>query len=149
MTRHGSHTESRMRENCTYGSMRGRAYPITRGVPLYSTPFSVPNCPVGNRINYAADGGTTCERIESPVGNRTNYADSDCTNAARRNCADAVCTIPSSPLRSRRVLVQQPAGNRQSNQDGSGTPVLCRLCLSGTSEPFNFLFLCLDSAIKC
>ena len=24
-----------MRENCTYGSMRGRAYPITRGVPLY------------------------------------------------------------------------------------------------------------------
>ena len=38
VTRHGSHTESRMRENCTYGSMRGRAYPITRGVPLYSTP---------------------------------------------------------------------------------------------------------------
>ena len=37
VTRHGSHTESRMRENCTYGSMRGRAYPITRGVPLYST----------------------------------------------------------------------------------------------------------------
>ena len=34
------HTESRMREICTYGSMRGRAYP-TRGVPLYSTPFSV------------------------------------------------------------------------------------------------------------
>ena len=30
------HTESRMLENCTYGSMRGRAYP-TRGVPLYST----------------------------------------------------------------------------------------------------------------
>ena len=26
-----------MREICTYGSMRGRAYP-TRGVPLYSTP---------------------------------------------------------------------------------------------------------------
>ena len=26
-----------MRETCTYGSMRGRAYPITRGVPLYST----------------------------------------------------------------------------------------------------------------
>ena len=25
-----------MREICTYGSMRGRAYP-TRGVPLYST----------------------------------------------------------------------------------------------------------------
>ena len=25
-----------MRENCTYGSMRGRTYP-TRGVPLYST----------------------------------------------------------------------------------------------------------------
>ena len=38
MTRHGSHTESRMRETCTYGSMRGRAYPITRGAPLYSTP---------------------------------------------------------------------------------------------------------------
>ena len=32
------HTESRMRENRTYGSMRGRAYPMTRGVPLYSTP---------------------------------------------------------------------------------------------------------------
>ena len=32
-----------MREICTYGSMRGRAYPITRGVPLYSTPFSVPD----------------------------------------------------------------------------------------------------------
>ena len=31
------HTESRMRENCMYGSMRERAYPITRGVPLYST----------------------------------------------------------------------------------------------------------------
>ena len=28
-----------MRENCTYGSMRGRAYPTTRGAPLYSTPF--------------------------------------------------------------------------------------------------------------
>ena len=27
-----------MRENSTYGSMRGWAYPITRGVPLYSTP---------------------------------------------------------------------------------------------------------------
>ena len=27
-----------MRENCTYGSMRGRAYPTTRGAPLYSTP---------------------------------------------------------------------------------------------------------------
>ena len=39
MTRHGSHTESRMRENCTYGSMRGRAYPTTRGAPLYSTRF--------------------------------------------------------------------------------------------------------------
>ena len=37
MTRYGFHTESRMRENCTYGSMRGRAYPITRGAPLYST----------------------------------------------------------------------------------------------------------------
>ena len=31
------HTESRMREIRTYGSMRGRAYP-TRGVPPYSTP---------------------------------------------------------------------------------------------------------------
>ena len=35
------HTESRMREICTYGSMRGRAYP-TRGVPLYSTPSESP-----------------------------------------------------------------------------------------------------------
>ena len=41
MTRYGSHTESRMRETCTYGSMRGRAYPTTRGAPLYSTP----SCP--------------------------------------------------------------------------------------------------------
>ena len=51
MTRHGSHTESRMRENCTYGSMRGRAYPTTRGAPLYSTPFSPPsiNC-LGRRV---------------------------------------------------------------------------------------------------
>ena len=36
------HTESRMREICTYGSMRGRAYP-TRGVPLYSTPSESPS----------------------------------------------------------------------------------------------------------
>ena len=28
-----------MRETCTYGSMRGRAFP--RGVPLYSTPFCI------------------------------------------------------------------------------------------------------------
>ena len=33
-----------MRENCMYGSMRGRAYPTTRGAPLYSTPFAlIPN----------------------------------------------------------------------------------------------------------
>ena len=31
-----------MREICTYGSMRGRAYP-TRGVPLYSTPSESPS----------------------------------------------------------------------------------------------------------
>ena len=42
VTRHGFHTESRMRENCTYGSMRGRAYPTTRGAPLYSTPHETP-----------------------------------------------------------------------------------------------------------
>ena len=29
-----------MREICTYGSMRGRAYP-TRGVPLYSTSIDI------------------------------------------------------------------------------------------------------------
>ena len=54
VTRYGSHTESRMRENCTYGSMRGirrktakhvlrvaegRAGVPCGGVPLYSTPF--------------------------------------------------------------------------------------------------------------
>ena len=39
VTRYGFHTESRMRETCTYGSMRGRAFP--RGVPLYSTPFCI------------------------------------------------------------------------------------------------------------
>ena len=33
MTRHGSHTESRMRENCTYGSMRGRTYPAGASRP--------------------------------------------------------------------------------------------------------------------
>ena len=38
-----------MRENCTYGSMRGRAYPITRGVPLYSTPSKVPS---GNYLGH-------------------------------------------------------------------------------------------------
>ena len=36
MTRHGSHTESRMRENCTYGSMRGRTYPAGRLALLYT-----------------------------------------------------------------------------------------------------------------
>ena len=36
MTRHGSHTESRMRENCTYGSMRGRAFPTGRPALLYT-----------------------------------------------------------------------------------------------------------------
>ena len=29
------HTESRMRENCTYGSMRGRAFPTGRPALLY------------------------------------------------------------------------------------------------------------------
>ena len=33
MTRHGSHTVSRMRENCTYGSMRGRTYPAGASRP--------------------------------------------------------------------------------------------------------------------
>jgi len=36
VTRHGSHTESRMRENCTYGSMRGRALPTGRPALLYT-----------------------------------------------------------------------------------------------------------------
>ena len=36
VTRHGSHTESRMRENCTYGSMRGRAFPTGRPALLYT-----------------------------------------------------------------------------------------------------------------
>ena len=30
------HTESRMRENCTYGSMRGRAFPTGRHALLYT-----------------------------------------------------------------------------------------------------------------
>ena len=30
-----------MRENCTYGLTRGRTYPITRGVPLYSTSINI------------------------------------------------------------------------------------------------------------
>ena len=51
-----------MRENCTYGSMRGRAYPITRGVPLYSTPSEshIGNCSdLGNaltRLGYSEEG---------------------------------------------------------------------------------------------
>ena len=32
----GSHTESRMRENCTYGSMRGRAFPTGHPALLYT-----------------------------------------------------------------------------------------------------------------
>ena len=48
------HTESRMRENCTYGSMRGRAYP-TRGVPLYSTP----HCPLLPGVEMDHMGTTT------------------------------------------------------------------------------------------
>ena len=36
MTRYGSHTESRMRENCTYGSMRGWAFPMGRLALLYT-----------------------------------------------------------------------------------------------------------------
>ena len=36
VTRYGSHTESRMRENCTYGSMRGRAFPTERSALLYT-----------------------------------------------------------------------------------------------------------------
>ena len=40
MTRHGSHTESRMRENCTYGSMRGRAFPTGRPALLYTPLYS-------------------------------------------------------------------------------------------------------------
>ena len=36
MTHYGSHTESRMRENCTYGSMRGRAFPTGRPALLYT-----------------------------------------------------------------------------------------------------------------
>jgi hypothetical protein len=36
VTRYGFHTESRMRENCTYGSMRGRAFPTGRPALLYT-----------------------------------------------------------------------------------------------------------------
>ena len=57
VTRHGSHTDSRMRENCTYGSMRGirrktakhvlrvaegRADVPCGGVSPYSTPSKAP-----------------------------------------------------------------------------------------------------------
>ena len=46
MTRYGSHTESRMRENGTYGSMRGRTYPAGASRPTLhpSRSFSVPIC---------------------------------------------------------------------------------------------------------
>ena len=56
VTRHGFHTESRMRENCTYGSMRGilraegesrsdalaevRAFPTGRPALLYTLQFA-------------------------------------------------------------------------------------------------------------
>ena len=57
VTRYGFHTESRMRENCTYGSMRGRAYPTTRGAPLYSTPH-------GNQKQVSPNlGGLTGVRL--------------------------------------------------------------------------------------
>ena len=39
VTRYGFHTESRMRENCTYGSMRGRAYPTGRPALLYTLQY--------------------------------------------------------------------------------------------------------------
>ena len=53
------HTESRMREICTYGSMRGRAYP-TRGVPLYSTGVDI-------GTNQWADGaGPACGESTRP-----------------------------------------------------------------------------------
>ena len=42
-----------MRENCTYGSMRGRAYPITRGVPLYSTPHCIPQTELAKRMKVS------------------------------------------------------------------------------------------------
>ena len=41
VTRYGSHTESRMRGNCTYGSMRGRAYPAGRPALLYTPLYSI------------------------------------------------------------------------------------------------------------
>ena len=39
VTRYGFHTESRMRETCTYGSMRGRTFPTGRPALLYTLPY--------------------------------------------------------------------------------------------------------------
>ena len=51
-----------MRENCTYGSMRGRAYPITRGVPLYSTPQ-----------NRGGEAVSECPRPESRLAHESTF----------------------------------------------------------------------------
>ena len=57
-----------MRENCTYGSMRGRAYPITRGVPLYSTPLSILIDLRGKAANF------TQRKTECDGASRGNHA---------------------------------------------------------------------------
>ena len=53
-----------MRENCTYGSMRGRAYPITRGVPLYSTPHSPPFLTISRSSTCIIFGQVTDEQMQ-------------------------------------------------------------------------------------
>ena len=68
-----------MRENSTYGSMRGRAFPITRGVPLYSTPLRPPS------------GGLSCPEQAVPQGlvaqNRLQMS----TAARRSQDARVIC----------------------------------------------------------
>ena len=59
-----------MRENCTYGSMRGRAYP-TRGAPLYSTPF-VPILPAAALDAPIAAAEETCIRDDRLAGISAN-----------------------------------------------------------------------------
>ena len=46
VTRYGSHTESRMRENCTYGSKRGRAYPTGASRSTLHPPVEATNAVV-------------------------------------------------------------------------------------------------------
>ena len=62
-----------MRENCTYGSMSGRAYPITRGVPLYSTSRVFGMIPHKNRVVEQ----NRCYHLVSRLAHRAYFLDDE------------------------------------------------------------------------